>query len=280
MTTGSADIERASRRGAPAITKGRHEKLSTSITKPTFVLVHGGRHGGWSWKRVADGLRARGHEVHTPTLTGLGDRAHLATPEVGLDTHVQDLVALFEYEDLSDVVLVMHSYGGMVGSGAMEKIGARVKSVVFLDAVMPRSGESVLDLQPAGREERIRGTVEREGDGWLVPASDASYWGITDPDDLAWVNPRITAQPFKTYTDKLGQVTRIWETPTVFILCQNAAGEAHIDATRPLERSRAEDPHFELWTLVASHDSMVTHTEPVTRMLVEAADRTVSAVVR
>lgn len=252
----------------------------SSAKKPTFVLVHGGRHGGWSWQRVADKLRAEGHAVYAPTLTGLGDRAHLASPEIGLDTHVKDLVAVFEFEDLTDVVLVMHSYGGMVGSGAMEEIGARVRSVVFLDAVMPRSGESVLDLQPAGREERIRGTVDREGDGWLVPASDASYWGIIDPDDLAWVNPRITAQPFKTYTDRLGEVTRIWETPAVFILCQNAEGVAHIDSARSLERSKAGDPNFELWTLVASHDAMVTHTEDVSRMLLAAAERDVSVAIR
>lgn len=248
--------------------------------KPTFVLVHGGRHGGWSWQRVAERLRGEGHSVYSPTLTGLGDRAHLASPEVGLDTHVTDLVSVFEFEDLTDVVLVMHSYGGMVGSGAMEKIGDRVRSVVYLDAVMPRSGESVLDLQPAGREERIRRTVEREGDGWLVPASDASYWGITDSDDLAWVNPRITPQPFKTYTDRLGDVTRIWETPAVFVLCQNAEGVAHIDSARSLERSKSKDPNFELWTLVASHDAMVTHVDDVSRVLLAAAERPVDAPVR
>ncbi|BAH31534.1 alpha/beta fold hydrolase [Rhodococcus erythropolis] len=253
--------------------------MNITSKKPTFVLVHGGRHGGWSWQRVADRLRAEGHGVYAPTLTGLGDRAHLASREVGLDTHVKDLVAVFEFEDLTDVVLVMHSYGGMVGSGATEVIGDRVRSVVFLDAVMPRSGESVLDLQPPGREERIRGTVEREGDGWLVPASDASYWGITDPDDLAWVNPRITAQPFKTYTDRLGEVRRVWEKPTVFILCQNADGVAHIDSARALERSHSGDSNFELWTLVASHDAMVTHTEDVAGMLLAAAEREVSAVV-
>ncbi|TWH10292.1 putative hydrolases or acyltransferases (alpha/beta hydrolase superfamily) [Rhodococcus rhodochrous J45] len=214
--------------------------------------------------------------MHTPTLTGLGDRAHLAAPDVGLDTHVRDLVAVFEFEDLTDVVLVMHSYGGMVGSGAMEEIGDRVRSLVYLDAVMPRSGESILDLQPAGRADRIRQTVEKEGDGWLVPASDASYWGITDPADLAWANPRITAQPFKTYTDRLGQVTRAWETPTVFILCLNPEGESHIDSTRALERG-ANDPHFELQTLVAAHDAMVTHTEEVAHMLVAAAERDITA---
>lgn len=254
--------------------------MKMTSKKQTFVLVHGGRHGGWSWQRVADRLRAQGHTVYTPTLTGLGDRAHLASPEIGLDTHVKDLVSVFEFEDLVDVVLVMHSYGGMVGSGAMEEIGDRVRSVVFLDAVMPRSGESVLDLQPPGREERIRKTVEQEGDGWLVPASDASYWGITDSEDLAWVNPRITAQPFKTYTDRLGEITRVWETPAVFILCQNSEGVAHIDATRALERCESGDAKFELLTLVASHDAMVTHTEDVTRMLVAAAEHDVAAIVR
>ncbi|MGW0582764.1 alpha/beta fold hydrolase, partial [Streptomyces sp. NPDC002920] len=99
-----------------------------------FVLLHGGRHGGWCWKHVAAALRQEGHLVYTPTLTGLGERAHLLSPSIGLDTHVQDLVAVFEFEDIQDAVLVAHSYGGMVASGAMERIADRVRSLVLFDA--------------------------------------------------------------------------------------------------------------------------------------------------
>src|SRR5947199_7272840 len=99
-----------------------------------FVLVHGGRHGGWCWRPVAALLRAAGHEVYTPTLTGLGERAHLLSPQISLDTHVRDVVAVFEFEDIRDAVLVGHSYAGMVVSGAMELIAERVRSLVLLDA--------------------------------------------------------------------------------------------------------------------------------------------------
>ena len=116
---------------------------------PPFVLLHGGRHGGWCWARVAPLLRDAGHEVYTPTLTGLGERAHLLSPEIGLSTHIQDLVKVFEFEDIEDAILVAHSYGGVVTSGAMELIHHRVRSLVFLDALLTRGGETVLDVVPA-----------------------------------------------------------------------------------------------------------------------------------
>lgn len=108
--------------------------------RPPFVLVHGGRHGGWCWKHVATALRQAGHTVHTPTLTGLGERSHLLDQTIGLGHHVQDIVATFEFEDIHDAVLVAHSYGGMVVAGALEQIGDRVRRVVYLDAHLPGPG--------------------------------------------------------------------------------------------------------------------------------------------
>src|SRR5579859_7931096 len=111
----------------------------------TYVLVHGAWHGGWSWRAVAAGLRAAGQEAHAPSLTGLGDRRHLAAPDIDLETHVLDVVNLLEMEDLTDVVLVGHSYGGMVVTGAADRVPSRIRTLVYLDAFVPEAGRTLLD---------------------------------------------------------------------------------------------------------------------------------------
>ncbi len=112
----------------------------------TYVLVHGACHGGWCWRRVAELLRAAGHEVFAPTLTGLGDRAHLAHRGIDLDTHIQDVAAVLTYEELREVVLVGHSYAGLVITGVAERAANRLAQLVYLDAAVPRDGEAGLDL--------------------------------------------------------------------------------------------------------------------------------------
>ena len=125
----------------------------------TYVLVHGGGHGGWCYQRVARLLRSAGHEVYTPTLTGLGERSHLLSPDIDLDLHIRDVVAVLHYEDLDDVILVGHSYGGMVITGVADRAADRIGRVVYLDAANPENGQSLVDVAgpiievdpPAGR---------------------------------------------------------------------------------------------------------------------------------
>lgn len=135
----------------------------------TFVLVHGGWDGGWAWRPVASELQSAGHEVFTPTLTGSGERVHLASPAVGLDTHVLDVANVLRFENLTDVILVGFSYGGMVITGVAEQIPERIAQLVYLDAFAPQDGQSAADL--AGPE--IMGFMELAartyGDGWRVP---------------------------------------------------------------------------------------------------------------
>jgi pimeloyl-ACP methyl ester carboxylesterase len=244
--------------------------MSETLTPPPFVLLHGGRHGGWCWRRVAALLRETGHHVHTPTLTGLGDRAHLLSREIGLDTHVQDLVATFEFEDIQDAVLVAHSYGGMVASGAMELIAERVRALVFLDAHLPRTGESVFDMVGPARAANMVARAESGGEGWYIPPSDASWYGVTDPDDAAWLNPRITAQPFKTYRDPVGRTDRAWQHPGMFVECTPSSLEPHV-LERARERS-AGNPRFRYHVIDAPHDAMVTAPKAVTELLLDALD--------
>jgi len=150
----------------------------------TFVIVHGAWSGGWAWGAVARALRAAGHEAFTPTLTGLGERVHLASPEIDLDTHIMDVVNVLRFEALASVVLVGHSYGGMVITGVAERVPERIRRLVYLDAFVPRDGESVEAI--VGPE--MAGTVieagAAHGDGWRVPF-------LGEPID----RERVTAMP-------------------------------------------------------------------------------------
>ena len=157
----------------------------------TFVLVHGAWHGGWCWRRVALALRAAGEEVFTPTLTGLGERSHLLTPEVGLDTHIRDVAAVLHYEDLREVVLVGHSYAGAVITGVAEVAKDRLSTLVYVEGFMPDDGQCVFDQFPVPFRDRFRGLAEQSGDGWRIPATPAllDVWGITDLADRQWSVP-------------------------------------------------------------------------------------------
>ena len=135
----------------------------------TFVLVHGATAGGWVWKKVAPALEKVGHVVYRPTLTGLGERTHLLTHDVGLDTHIADVTNHLLYEDLSDVVLVGHSYGGMVITGVADRVPDRIRELIYFDALTPQDGEGVIDLYDRAMYENAYADVRDQGDGWLIP---------------------------------------------------------------------------------------------------------------
>ena len=162
----------------------------------TFVLVHGASHGGWCWQRVADRLTAKGHRVFAPTLTGLCERSHLVNEKVDLTTHVNDIVNEIRWKDLDQVVLVGHSYGGMVITGVAEQVGSRLASIVYVDAFLPGDGQSLLDV------------VNQYAPGWTPPAgtfSGADFAAFMDVNekDRAWVASKLTVQPPGTATEKL-----------------------------------------------------------------------------
>ena len=137
----------------------------------TFVLVHPAWFGGWCWRKVSPVLRARGHEVFAPTLTGLGERAHLASQKVGLEMHVEDVANVLEYEDLRQVILVGNSSGGMVITGVADRMPERIAHLVYLDAFVPEDGQSMLDIIPAERRPLMEALVQKEVSGWFYRAS-------------------------------------------------------------------------------------------------------------
>ena len=169
----------------------------------TFVLVHGGGHGGWCWQPLVKQLRSSGHEVYAPTLTGLADRQHLLHPGINLDTHIQDICSLLQFEDLTDVVLVGHSYGGMVITGVADLSLERVSGLVYLDAAIPHSGESLLDVSPGLNNFKDIREVHGVRLGLWPDANIIRLYGITDPAQIDWVLPKLTPHPWATFEQKL-----------------------------------------------------------------------------
>jgi pimeloyl-ACP methyl ester carboxylesterase len=232
----------------------------------TFVLGHGGRHGGWCWKRVSPLLRAAGHDVYTPTYTGLGERKHLLSPSIDLTTHIQDVVGVLEYEDLAGVILVGHSYGGMVVTGVTDAVPDRIAHLVYLDAAIPEDGESLIDVLPAAQH--LRELAETRGDGWRLPAeyaSPASY-DVTDPADAQWVASKLADQPFRCYTQPLQLRGNTSHVPRTFIYCT----QSNSIPASCRERARS-GPNWHYRELEAGHDAMVTAPAALTSLLLEIA---------
>jgi pimeloyl-ACP methyl ester carboxylesterase len=168
----------------------------------TFVLVHGAWHGGWCYKPVAQLLRNAGHQVYTPTLTGLGERSHLMSPAVNVDTHVQDIVNVLRWEELSDVVLAGHSYGGMVITGVADQVPDKIRSLVYLDAFVPANGQALIDFLPPDLHAGLRDDAKQNGDGYLMAPIPAEAFGVNQK-DAAWVNRMCVKHPLACFEQKI-----------------------------------------------------------------------------
>ncbi|MEU1517508.1 alpha/beta hydrolase family protein [Streptomyces sp. NPDC005811] len=231
----------------------------------TFVLVHGAWHGGWVWQRVAQALREAGHDVYTPTLTGISDRAHLASPAVGLSTHVQDVAALIAAYDLQDVVLVGHSYAGQVITGVADRVPHRLTRRVYLDAFVGRDGNAAIDLLPETVAGHYRESVAGPGFGWLIPVRSLTVLGVTDQADLDWLTPRLTPHPWRSYTEPL-QLTGA---------CEQVAA-TYVECT---DWMRVFQPHAEKaaalgWPvhhIPTGHEAMVTAPKDLAELLLAIA---------
>ena len=227
----------------------------------TFVLVHGAWMGGWAWARVRNALREAGHNVFAPTLTGLGERVHLSHPEIDLNTHIEDVVKVIEYEDLHRIVLVGHSYGGMVISGVAERVPQRLSHLVYLDAMIPKHGESAANLLDA---EMVATLTAKAQDSWRIPmAFPLETLGITSEGDMRWVNHRFTPQPLKTVTTpiKLSNPAAA-ALPRTFIHCTRPAFPL-ADAFA----QRAKAAGFKFLELPTGHAAPVTAPKELATLL-------------
>jgi pimeloyl-ACP methyl ester carboxylesterase len=231
----------------------------------TFVLVHGAWHGGWCYKRVARLLRQAGHEVYTPTLTGLGERAHLMNRTIDLDTHVQDIVGVMRCEELSDVVLCGHSYGGMVITGVAEQMAASICSLVYLDAFVPESGKCLFDYLPAQQSEQMRTDAAQNGEGYKVMPIPAAAFAV-NANDAAWIDAMCVKQPLATFEQKLALSGR--NVPKrVYML--SAGWEPS-----PFQQFGArykDDRGWEFVSFACGHDVMVDQPQELATALMAAA---------
>jgi pimeloyl-ACP methyl ester carboxylesterase len=234
----------------------------------SFVLVHGAWHGGWCWVRVADRLRAAGHRVATPTLTGLGDRAHLLSPDVGLETFIEDIVATLTMEALTETVLVGHSYGGVPIAGAADRVPDRIAHLVFLDAMLPQSGQSVLGLvAPELAAERRRQAQATSG-GLSFPPPPASAFGVEAPDDVAWLERNLRPHPLRGYEDKLQLRHEFGNGRTItYIACTRPAYAPIV----PMHEYARRQPGWNYRELATGHDAMVTAPGELTELLLALA---------
>lgn len=231
-----------------------------------FVLLHGAWHGGWCWARTAEILRARGHGVTTPTQTGLGERSHLLGPDITLTTFGEDLRLHLEYEDLADVVLVGHSFGGSAISYAAERAGARIARLVYLDATLVFGGETPLDSNPPDVVALRRRMAADSSGGLSLPPPPAAAMGVTEPADAAWLEAKMTPHPFRTFESRL-QITGPPGAgkPARYIVCAEP-----LYAPLGVARDRARVLGWPMRELAAGHDAMVTAPEALANLLEES----------
>jgi pimeloyl-ACP methyl ester carboxylesterase len=216
-----------------------------------FVVAHGAWSAAWAWKKMRPLLAAAGHELWTPTYTGLGERAHLASPAIDLDTHIADVVGVLEMEDLREVVLIGHSYGGMVATGAADRARERIAQLIYLDAFVPRDGQSLFDLQPEQTRERMRELARSGGEGWRVPPNPMP--ADTPAADVAWAAGRRLPHPIRTFEQPVRLAGQAAPPPRSYIYCRRIgpvdvfrqfAERAHREGWRTFEIDASHNPHI------------------------------------
>lgn len=236
------------------------------MKKTTFVLVHGAWHGGWCYRRVADRLQDKGYRVFTPTLSGMSERSHTFSPGINVDTHVADIVNLLIWEDLEDVILCGHSYGGLVITGAADRAADRIASLVYLDANIPEDGQSSLDIR--GPEETLaRMRTLGDTDGFSLPPRTAEDFNV-NPADRAMVDAKCTNQPIGTFSKRL-RLTGAHKSIArrMYILAEGWKGSGF----RGFYEKLKDDPAWTSHTVPCGHDVMLDMPDRLVELLEEAA---------
>ncbi|MDP3797902.1 MAG: alpha/beta hydrolase [Polaromonas sp.] len=239
-----------------------------------FVLVHGAWHGGWCWRRVTQALQLDHHKVYPVTLTGLGERAHLLSPSINLDTHIDDVISAIEVEELSEVILAVHSYAGMIGTAVADRVPKRIKHLVYVDAVLPKPGESWSSTQSAATQQQ-RLAAAQATTRFSFPPPDPEVFGLHGADH-DWVKRRQTPHPGNTYQAPLDfDMQRVAAVPRTYVSCTQPA-LATIDPSR----LRARDPKFwdgawlpnsKFVEIQTGHDPMISDPHALTKILLDCA---------
>lgn len=233
-----------------------------------FVLVPGAWLGGWCWKYLTPLLRDEGHDVYTPTLTGLGEREHLMRSEIGLETHITDIVNVLEYNEFTDVVLLGHSYAGLVVTGVAERVPERLAHVVYLDALVPMDDEpvSASEFYPPDEWDAMEAAAKDHAGGWPFPDDHPGWVGISD-EDTRWMREKAVPHPLNTFKQPVNvRNPAAAALPTSYILCtQNGMDDSILDTIRQL----CEQREWELRELDTGHWPMVSMPRKLAHQLLE-----------
>jgi pimeloyl-ACP methyl ester carboxylesterase len=232
----------------------------SSAPSKTFLVCHGAWSAGWAWKKMHPLMQAAGHRLVTPTYTGLGERAHLANPSIDLDSHIEDVLNVIKYEDLRDFVLVGHSYGGMVATGVADRARDKVRQLIYIDAFVPKEGQSLLDLYEVDRP-RMQELL-KSGDGWRMPPNPTPP--DTSPADVEWLSTRRVNMPIKCFEAKLKLQDGPLTLPRSYIY---ATRITPADTFGPFARQAKSDPAWNYHEIDASHSPNVTAPEALMALL-------------
>jgi pimeloyl-ACP methyl ester carboxylesterase len=243
----------------PASTSIPENVMSPSPYK-TFLVCHGAWSGGWAWKKMHPLMQAAGHRLVTPTYTGLGERAHLASPAVDLETHILDVLNVIQYEDLRDIVLIGHSYGGMVATGVADRARERIAQLIYLDAFVPRDGQSLFDLNEPAVDAMRAAAKAREG--WRVPPSPPPP--DTSAADLDWLNARRVSMPIKCFEARLKLQHGETNLPRSYIY---ATRIERADTFGQFAARARSEPGWRYFEVDASHTPNVTAPETLMAQL-------------
>ncbi|MEN9539325.1 MAG: hypothetical protein RLZZ126_1560 [Pseudomonadota bacterium] len=236
----------------------------------TFVICHGAWSAGWAWKKMRPRLAALGHEVFTATYTGIGDRSHLLHRSLNLDSHIQDVMQMVEYEGLRGIILVGHSYGGMVATGVADRLThaepGRVRHLIYVDAFAPRQGQSLLSLGSEAERDRVRRLVAEQGSGWLLPPNPLP--ADTAAEDQAWCTPRRVAQPVACFEQAIQLTGAVERLPRSYVYC-NRAGPG--DVFRQFSNRARTEPNWRHFEIDTSHNPHITTPDELTRIFRDIA---------
>ena len=218
----------------------------------TVVLAHGAWSAAWAWKKMRPLFRQASHEFFAPTYTGLGERAHLARPDIDLSTHVQDVLGVIEMENLSGITLLGHSYGGMVATGVADRAPDRIAHLVYIDAFAPKDGQSLFDLLGPKGEAHMRAGAAKDGDGWKLPLNPMPP--DTSPEDAAWAVPKRRPQPIKTFEEKIKLSSGKFPPRHYIYAKKNGPG----DVFRQFAERAKNEPGWTHHEIDASHNPHIT----------------------
>src|SRR4051794_18456112 len=236
-----------------------------STSPKTFLVCHGAWSAGWSWKKMHPLMSKAGHRLVTPSYTGLGERAHLAIPSIDLETHITDMLNVIKYEDLRDIVLIGHSYGGMVATGVADRARDKIRQLIYIDAFVPGDRQCLLNFLHESEQRRMR-ELPQSGDGWRVPPNPISP--DTSTEDIDWLAPLRVEMPLKCFETKLKLEHGPLTLPRSYIYATRAAP---LDTFGQFAKMAKADPAWGYYEIDASHSPNVTAPDALMALLEKIA---------